>query len=191
MKSHVLLGSRLGIRWKMFAYLMFFLLLLLTLLWIFQVVFFEDIYKFVKIQEIKYAANSISENCDLSNDKVDNLSERIAQNYEVCVLVFDEYGYIIVSKDYLQDCIIHKMDVSNILMLYIYAKQDGGEKLTRFPRRDFRNLSYYNGDYSGNVPGIDNGPGESIIYTRIVYSATRKRDVVVILNTTISPSAQP
>lgn len=167
--------------------MMFFLLLLLVLLWSFQVVFFEEIYKFVKINEIKRAADNISENCDLPTDKVDSLAERIAQNYEVCILVFDEYGYIIASKDYLQDCIIHKMDPTNILMLYYFAKQSGGEKLSRFPRRDFRNLSYYNGDYSGHVPDTDDGPGESIIYTRIVHSDSRKRDVVVILNTTISP----
>ena len=40
-----------GIRVHLFAYMMIFLLILLGLLWLFQVVFFEEIYKFVKIGE--------------------------------------------------------------------------------------------------------------------------------------------
>lgn len=45
-------GSRIGIRWKVFSYLMLFLVILLVILWCFQVVFFGNIYKRIKTGEI-------------------------------------------------------------------------------------------------------------------------------------------
>ncbi len=176
-----------GVRWKFFTYMMAFLLLLLGLLWLVQVVLFENIYKTIKISEIRRAAEGISENIDLETPKIDTLAERIAQDREVCVLIFDEKGNILVSKDILQDCIIHKMPARNIQMLYQSALKNGGEKLSRFQREAFRN-SYYDTDaYKGNVPMRDEGLGESIIYTKITHSPSRDRDLVIILNTTISP----
>ena len=45
------IGSRLGIHWNFFVYMMLFVLMLIILLWSFQIVFFEEIYKVIKIKE--------------------------------------------------------------------------------------------------------------------------------------------
>lgn len=148
---------------------------------------FENIYKSIRINEIKESAAGIAANCDLDNEKIESLAERIAQKCEACVLVMDEYGHTIVSKEYTRDCFIHKMDSQNRQMLYYFASENGGEKLTRFPGNYFRNISYYITEYSGKVPDEDPGKGESIIYTKVVFSQARNRDIAIILNTNISP----
>ena len=168
-------------------YMILFLLMLLVLLWSFQVVFFEQIYKSIKINEIKRAAEAITANCDLETSKVSLLAERLAQDYELCMYIFDGQGYLMVSKHYRLDCVIHRMDDVNLSMLRYYAKQNGGDNLNFLPRNDFRNLRYYNENYQGNVPDDDSGLGEGIIYTRIAHSDTRDEDITIILNTTVSP----
>ena len=83
---------RIRIKWKFFAYMMLFLLILLGLLWSFQVVFFERIYKSVKINEVKRAATTLSDNIELDNASLGNIASRIASNRDVCVLIYDQYG---------------------------------------------------------------------------------------------------
>ncbi len=181
------LGSQLGIHWNFFVYMMLFMLMLIILLWSFQIVFFEEIYKVIKINETKNAANAIMVNLDQTDDKLDTLAERIAQDYEVCMYIFNAQGDQVISKHYRLDCAIHRMDDLNISLLYLVALRSGGEKLTFLPQNDFRYLRYSVSDYFGDVPSEDSGRGEGIIYTRVAYSPVRDNDFIIIMNTTISP----
>ena len=181
------IGSRLGIHWNFFVYMMLFVLMLIVLLWSFQIVFFEQIYKAIKINEIKRAVDAITINLDQTDDKLDTLAERIAQDYEVCMYIFDAQGNQMISKHYRIDCAIHRMDDMNISLLYYSALISGGEKLTFLPQNDFRYLRYSMNDYYGDVPNEDSGRGEGIIYTRVAYSPARDNDFIIIMNTTISP----
>ncbi len=169
---------------------MLFLLLLLGLLWLFQVVFFGEIYKAVRIAEIKNSTGNICRYID-DADRLAEISKHIAEDKEVCVLVFEENGKILTSEESLSECIIHGMSAKNIYMLYSLAKDEGGEKLSRF-RLDKRLDFPFSGEtYRPTDPELDTSDDiiESIIYTKIVKSDKRGEDVVVILNTTISPIA--
>ena len=182
--------GRIGIRWKFFGYLMLFLLLLLGLLWLFQVVFFGEIYKSVRITEIRGSANEICRYID-DVEVLDEISKDISEDKEVCVLVFDEDGMILASQDSLSDCIIHGMSPRNIYMLYISAKNEGGERISRYEIDKQSDALLSPGDFSLQNPTDDSSDAviESITYTKVVYSDYYKKDIVVILNTTISPVA--
>ena len=180
-------GSHVGIRWKMFAFMMLFLFILLGLLWCIQVVFFGRIYKSVKTSEIIHAAQILTSNCDLDDKQMSLLSEKLAKDYDVCVFVLEMSGNTgrkVVSLHYRSDCVIHKMDDLNIGWLYYYAKHNGGERLTQFPQNEYRNDAYYSGSYVGKA---SQNSGEAIIYTKIANSTERGRDLLIILNTSISP----
>lgn len=189
-------SSKVGIRWKLFGWMMLFLVLLLGLLWLFQVVFFGEIYKSVRISEIKKSADILCRAADCDNAEIKSIAETAAQEAEVSVLVFDGKGNIIARENTFSDSIIQGMPAKSVYMLYDLAVRNGGEKLARFNLNGFRNMR----------PGMDfPGPSspegseppereedsavESVIYTKVVYSEARGRDVVVILNTTISPVA--
>lgn len=181
-------GSRVGIRWKVFSYLILFLVILLVILWCFQVVFFGDIYKGIKISEINRAADIMTAAGDYDEVKLSQLADRIAQDYDVCILMYDVDGTTfsrLTTKHFRSDCIIHRMDEQNIAWLYYYAKRSGGEKLTMFPLNDMVSHEYSSGNYAGRFI-VDNS-GEGIIYTRIGVSEERGTDVLLVLNTTISP----
>ena len=174
--------------------MMLFIVLLLGLLWLFQVVFFGEIYKAVRISEIKGCTADICERIELSDAEIKTAAAEISDKKHICVLVFDERGMVIANNDVLTDCVIHTMPSRNIYMLYDLASREGGEKLSRFNPEGFHNM-HSPGNF--RVPGIvedksernsDNST-ESIIFTKIVRSESRKRDVVVMLNATVSPVA--
>ena len=168
---------------------MLFLLLLLGLLWLFQVVFFGEIYKTVRIAQITGAADEIEGALELDDLSLRNLTAQTVREKQVCVLVFDENGNILVTEEVLSDCIIHGMTPRSIYMLYAFAEQNGGEKLSRFRLDAFRNIRYESDFYDRVPPPDDDTAVESIIYTRVVPSPSRGKDLVIMLNTTISPVA--
>ncbi|MBQ8510016.1 MAG: HAMP domain-containing histidine kinase [Clostridia bacterium] len=167
--------------------MMLFLCILLGLLWLFQVVFFEEIYKTVRINEIERSAQSIAAISELDDSTLNTYVGQIAQDHEVCTMILDSSGNILSTHDVLQDCTIHNMTASNILRLYANAVQQGGEKLTRFQRDAFRSGLYDAEYFKDLVDSTNTTMGESVIYTKIVSSEARGKDVIIILNTTISP----
>ncbi len=165
---------------------MLFLLLLLGLLWLLQVVFFGEIYKTVRISEIVSAASDIGDQTDSDHAVLRSTAEKIAREKQVCVLVFDENGNILVTEEVLSDCIIHDMTPRSIYMLYSFAEQNGGEKLSRFKLDAFRNIRYESDSYTPPQE-LEMSMDESIIYTRVIPSEKLGKDIIIMLNTTISP----
>ena len=167
--------------------MMLFLFLLLGILWIFQVLFFGDIYKNVRISEIKSGTETLCQYIELDNYKLTDAAVETAQSKQVCVIIFDELGNVLASSHCLSDCVIHNMPGKTVYMLYEVAEQSGGEKLTRFNLDGFNNLKYEL-DRDPHVEAKNKTTGsESIIFTKIAPSKTRGRDAVVMLNATISP----
>lgn len=166
---------------------MLFLLLLLGLLWCFQVVFFEDIYEAVKVSEIKRASTNIAESIELEDTSLSNISSQIASKHDVCVLIFDQYGQIVVSKHSVSDCSIHRMREIYLAQLYRLAQENGGEWLNRSPLVDVRRVYYTSDEYQGNLVASSDDLGESLIISKVCRSSTRKRDMVILLNANISP----
>ena len=182
--------ATLGIRWKLFGYMMLFLAVLLGLLWLFQVALFGSIYKSVRILEIKSGATELSENIGLSKSELQSLSDIVAADKHVCVLVFDQTGNVLAKSDVLTDCIIHTMSARNIYTLYTLAEENGGENMSSFRLGAFKNLVPEFGRYpSYNKDGAkESDSAESIIYTRVIHGTTG-RDIIVMLNATVSPVA--
>ncbi len=165
---------------------MVFIVVLLTLLWSFQVVFFEEIYKKVKISEIERSADMFSKNVELDSSELNTLAGAIAVDRNVCVMVYDQGGNILVSKHFVNDCSIHAMNDMSLITLYVNAQMNGGEKLTRFPIIDQRSVNYST-EYRGSNPTGSSEAGESMILTKVAYSESRAKNVVMIFNATISP----
>lgn len=169
--------------------MMLFLALLLGLLWLFQVALFPSIYKAVRISEIKSSAVELAENTDLNRAELQSLCELVADDKHVCAMVLDETGSVLASADVLTDCVIHTMSARNVYTLYTLAMENGGENMASFRIGAFKNLRPSMGSYPpyGTSSSEDDG-AESIIYTKIVPS-TNGRDIIVLLNATVSPVA--
>ncbi len=186
------LASRLGIKWKLFGYMMLFLVLLLTFLWLFQVVFFGQIYESVRKNEIRKAADEICDSIELSDSELRELARDIGDRRQMCVMIVDGTGSPIISENMISDCIIHDMSEINLYNLYSFAERDGGVVMFSFEQDIFKRLPFK------NVPPGFAGPAavepaenaaKSMIYVRLTESESRDGVYAVMINATVSPVA--
>ncbi len=81
--------------WK---YFLLFSILILSFLWLFQVLFFSNYYKSVKVNDIKTVANKVKRNYQSTNfeDKINNL----AFDKEVCIEIIDENLFSLYTSNF-------------------------------------------------------------------------------------------
>lgn len=177
-----------SIKWKLFLYLLGFCTVLLVLLWLFQVVFLDDFYKYIKINEIKSTANSIEKNID--SDNMATLIADISLNNDVCIEILSENGNVLYSSHVLKNCMIHNMSTFEKKALLSKTNASDGELLEYFDRNS---NDHPNGNSDEEIPDIpfkepipEKSPQESIVYSKIVSDQDHTGEMIVI-NSVISP----
>ncbi len=176
--------KNISIKWKIFRYLIGFCGILLVLLWLFQVVFLDNFYKAIKLNEIRTSGSVIERNID--SEDLSELVNRLSINNDMCIEILSETGEQLYSSDVLWDCILHKMPPFEKIQLIMKTQDSGGELLEHFNRDNFKNERYNDKKFIGRVPPPDTGMQESIILTKIVANNEGKK-MFVFLNSVISP----
>lgn len=178
-------GHGVSIKWNIYFWLMLFSGLILIILWLCQVVFLDNIYKTIKISEIKAAAKTITEHID--SDTLETESDKIAQDGEICILalrmVNNDTAEKVISIHTVSGCTIHNTDEHSKFVLYDSAKANGGKLLQRF-RFDEEKRAYYSID--DDLYGNDTSDSESIIYTNIIENKNGD-SILLMLDSVISP----
>ena len=191
--------KRIGIKWKIFIYLLGFTAVLLILLWVLQTVYLEDFYKRIKINELDDAFENIQSVID--DDNLDNSIELIGSSYDICILVTDEYGNKVYSSEQNMQCNIHKLRPDELRKMINFARINGGTYAVKIENqiRDFSNPerqsdSGVGGNEIGNIPYRENKfhnmpdmtESESIIRIDIMRKSDGS-EIVVMINTIITP----
>jgi len=117
--------NKVGIMWKIFAYVLLFSLLLLSFLWIYQTVLLDRFYKSIKISDLKRSVREVEQN--INSDKVSDLLETLAEKKDIGIMVtdFDFTKINIAGKS--EYSIIPKLRVSEFFQIYKMALHNGGE----------------------------------------------------------------
>ena len=191
--------KRIGIKWKIFIYLLGFTAVLLILLWVLQTVYLEDFYKRIKINELDDAFENIQSVID--DDNLDNSIELIGSSYDICILVTDEYGNKVYSSEQNMQCNIHKLRPDELRKMINFARINGGTYAVKIENqiRDFSNPerqsdSGVGENENGNKPYRENKfhnmpdmtESESIIRIDIMRKSDGS-EIVVMINTIITP----
>ncbi len=187
-KAEKISKKPLGMRIKLFGWLALFIVFVLAVLWLFQVVWLDDIYQAIKLSELEKSAELLAINAE--NENIQTLSDRIAQDKSVCISIYkinNMTGVSIAYSHVRPDCLLHRLSSENYNRMYSEAKKNNGTHIERISLDAFRNLFYTEGDYLGSVPSDDSGMPESIIYSRVVKLKSSDADVLIMLNTSISP----
>ena len=167
---------------------MMFLVFLLGVLWLFQVVLFESVYQAIKVKEIESAGRQIAAHIELDNQTLAEYAVSVAVDNEACVMIFDDKGNILVSEEVLADCLLHRMSDDSILQLSHHAKQNGGEKLTKFQLNALGSAGGKRGAFQSRDDGDSKALGESLLFAKVVRSDLRSgHEMTILLNTTASP----
>lgn len=184
----------LGLRWRIFIYLLGFAIVMVVLLWFFQIVYLDDFYEKIKKDQIEAAYNNIVQNIDSEN--LQNYIEQVAFHYNLCAsiyLVKSDNGLVfdiqeIVKVDILADCIIHHIDAIEINRLYREATAMPEGYMDIFSRVRFNVTRTDDGSLEGGILTKTEGLSKSLVYARMA-EVTDSWSYMVLLNSSITPVA--
>ncbi|MBQ2745275.1 MAG: HAMP domain-containing histidine kinase [Lachnospiraceae bacterium] len=188
--------EKIGIKWKIFIYLLGFTAVLLVLLWIFQTVYLDEFYKNIKTSEIESAFENIESVID--EEDLTEAVELIATSYDICILVTNMSGIELYSYEQNMQCTIHKQRFDKI-KYYIYMAQTNGGTYTEKIEKEDEELykpdedgmegnknifDYYKPDRFHNMPDVTTA--ESILKVNI-YERSDGQSIAVMINSVITP----
>ena len=161
-----------------------FTLSVLALLWLFQVVLLDDIYRGLKLRSIDRCADAVCESAESGVDR-DTLGEKItglSKKYGMCISVYEisdagpyKTGTLIIDRHVNTFCFIHNLRNSQwVNKLYNSALVNGGEK------KEWISLSaMFGGDSDNNE--------NNVVLARVVN--TGKTEYLILFNTELVPFA--
>ena len=170
--------------------MLIFTAVIVALLWLCQVVFFEDIYKSIRIREVESGAADIVD--ALGTNNRGSVIEEAAAEHGYCISVLQTSVGGTISPVYTnhqdRDCIIHSIDRSSFRSIYESTRKNGGKLLQRYTANPARR-EYYgdSGIFGGDrIPKSGVALVEGIIYSEIAEDLNGN-STLVLVNATISP----
>lgn len=160
-----------------------FTVLVLAILWLFQTVLLDDIYRTLKLNEVEKCAAQIERDI-ADGQEIEAIADIYAKKYTVCISAYEITGTggykngRFLSRNHVNSfCYIHNVSSSDLLNeLYREAVQNGGEVLRRNPLAEM---------FHG---GTDHSPmdaGENVIYVKLIPQETS--ELLFLLNTELLP----
>ncbi len=127
MKRNERTGRR-GIRAKVYLYLMLFSLALLVILWLFQIVFLEGIYRAQRVRQVEQTAEALAEAGTV--DDLRRTARRLAVRNDVSVLLLNEDQEKLLSLEGTRFSMIHRFSDAQ-LKAWSEAARESGRAVTR------------------------------------------------------------
>ncbi|WP_286166985.1 HAMP domain-containing sensor histidine kinase [Clostridium sp. D33t1_170424_F3] len=173
--------GRISIKWGLFSGFAIFAAVILVLLWVFQTMFLNDFYRFIKIREIKDTAQTIEKG--INSDDLGMQLSKLSQNNQICIIVSDEYGDLFYSEDASPSCVIHRLNPLQRAAIYMLTDRNGGTYFETFFSDNLKTApDLQRRTYRGEDPDAP----ENMIYT-FIAERENGRKLLVLLNSTISP----
>lgn len=167
------LRKRLSVKWIVFISFAIFTAIMLVILWVFQTIFLGEIYKAVKIGDMKACAEAVSVE-GVSQEEIYGLAEK----YNVGIRVLDKNLNDVALGSYKRNSIVEDMP-KQLLIYFVKAAADAGG-------REFTELTpeSYGGKYiiQNGFSDIDLDVSKTIIYSEIMPNGG-----VIMVETVISP----
>lgn len=136
-----------SLRSRIIIYILAFAIVIIAILWLFQVVFLDDFYRAIKTEQIKDASSHILDvikDENATQDELDTYISELEYNSNYCAVVLDktQYGtYALSGEDYerilsRKVCVQNGVDKDAIENLLKSAGKAGGSK-TEFTQQTF------------------------------------------------------
>lgn len=141
----------LPLRLKVWLYFAAFMSFVFVLLWVFEIIFLENFYEGMKIDDVnKVAKTLVTSYGKVDSQEYSTLLSKSAADYDMCIEIFDKYGRSIYSRDVTSDCMIHGRENRTFEYLQLITQSDKGEIYMKLvnPRNGYDMLLY--GSYIGS-----------------------------------------
>ena len=155
------------------------------MLWLCQIVFLDEIYKFIKINTLRMTAHQLSDKID--EETLTAEAERLGQRTDICIIILQmlssDEAREIVSVDVLSSCALHNTDKSSKFTLYDAALENGGSLMQRY-RFDVNRKVFIS--VQDDLYDKISDAQESMIYSVITQDHTGNT-YLILLNAIITP----
>lgn len=170
-----------SLRLRMIGAFALFGVIVLTVLWLFQTVLLDDIYKSLKLRDLDKCADQVAQAAAaMDTEKLTAYAGDMGAEHEACISVYQMtdsiYGRL-GSKEIDQHvnalCFIHNIRNNDLLgRMYRSAAENGGKWTERI-------------SLGAMFGGSDADSGENVIQVRLVHSGENER--MILLNTELMP----
>lgn len=168
--------------WK---YFLIFSILILSILWSFQVIFFDKYYEYSKIQDAKHVANVIKNNSDENLQEIINKS---SLEKEVCIEISDDGALPLYSSTYRgKGCLIG--NINSLIYKSDFINSNKSHKTYKVTNPNYKNETFVyaiklsNNNYAFINTSIEAVDGTASILTKQLIFITF---IVLILSFIIS-----
>lgn len=117
-------GGNISIKWKVFFYLLGFTVVLLAILWLFQICYLDAFYKRIKTEEAKRAMEEAI--AVLETEKGQEELEALAASYNLSILAVDSQGTVRSCAFYFPNPEAELLPEKELQFCYNAAKEQGG-----------------------------------------------------------------
>ncbi len=180
--------AKLSIKWKIVFSLFLFTGIIILILWLFQVVFLENIYENIKYSQLEITANSLLKST--SNENLTARAQRNSSKYEICILVYNiTSNEVMCTEDTLKNCWLHrylliqnpdgKFVFNRELAAYYQNEADkaGGQAYV---------INQFKFQFPGAPTQIDNNEDKSVTMV-LTTTDINGDDIIIFLNTILKP----
>ena len=177
-------NNKYGIKWQLFGCLGIFVFGILAVLWLFQVVFIEDFYKRIKINEVKAVGEKVEGNID--KQYIIDLLDTLAMKNEICIVLTQLDGSPIYKRDELGNSTIYNMTPLEYYLAGINADKQGGELLHYSNLADFKVKLKNEERIIDSFPLMLRSKDNSVIHVKIIDNKLGSA-YILFINSIISP----
>ncbi len=167
-----------SLKWKIFKYLLAFCGVLLVVLWLYQIVFLDRFYRFVKIGEVRSSAIAIADNLERT-DFAQYLAQLAAER-QVGVEVVTVSGNSRYTAGTIQESILPIMSNLEKVRLLQQAAENNGEIMVYYNRENFRESRQTGPMVHGRMAWLGQASQSMILYARLVGDESGWQTAILI-----------
>ncbi len=123
--------SHISIKWKTFFVFLIFTIVLLGVLWFFQILYLDDFYKKIKRMETEEVLDKVEELLRSDEDATDSI-EKLAANNNLGIYITDNEGSSLYSAEYISNSQMSSIPPFLFTLFYNQAVANGGEAVVEF-----------------------------------------------------------
>lgn len=181
-----------GVTSKLLFYFLIFLIMMLLVVWVFQVMLLNVFYRNTKMNEMERISETIQESISLGNLQPSPHVVSRAEEYLICIRVFrvlpDGRMEQLWDADVNDVCFLHSMPDHKVLSLYDKTLKHEGHLQTVFSRTDrYPEFEMEAGDTPHNVGNRIFTERLSMISVDVCYAGEEQTPYVIMLNSALTP----
>ncbi len=176
-------SKKLSLKGYLTCVFLIFSLLMIIAMWLFQTVFFEPFYRYVKIRQVENCAQNIAEN--IEHDKLIKIIKDIEKQNTMNVSIYDT-SFELFTPIYVPNRFQAPSSVKNLSTVYQYyeeAVQNDGEATFTIKNQDKPDPHFKR----GNKPSLERESIEFISFAKIVD--TKDCEYLIVVESEITPVA--